>query len=100
MDVTKNSKKNLLIKEISIGKAMWWKTQIEKKINNYAIENFEFMTFLFLWTYILSSMDNIQKILQTKGISFIQALTLLETLTDKLKVWRNKPVSYTHLRCV
>ena len=44
------------------------------------------MTLLFFWTDILSSMDKIQKILHTKGISFIQALTLLE----KLKVWRNE----------
>ena len=35
-------------------------------------------------------MDKIQKILHTKGVSFIQALTLLEMLTDKLKVWRNE----------
>ena len=35
-------------------------------------------------------MDKIQKILHTKGVSFIQALILLETLTDKLKVWRNE----------
>ena len=54
------------------------------------IENFNFVTFLFFWTDILSSMDKIQKILQTKGTSFIQALTLLETLTGKLKVWRNE----------
>ena len=38
-----------------------------------AIENFNFVTLLFFWTDILSSMKTLQKILHTKGISFIQA---------------------------
>ncbi|XP_065654553.1 uncharacterized protein LOC136081183 [Hydra vulgaris] len=54
-----------------------------------AIQRFDFVALLYFWSEILPSIDRIQKCLQSKEITFNQALIQLGVLTDKIEIWRN-----------
>jgi hypothetical protein len=54
------------------------------------IEKFEFVALQFFWSEVLSSIDRIQKCLQTRETTFHQALNQLGTLIDLINNWKNE----------
>jgi hypothetical protein len=54
------------------------------------IEKFEFVALQFFWSEVLSSIDRIQKCLQTKETAFHQALNQLGTLIDLIDNRKNE----------